>query len=254
MASPSPGKRATCSMIGLMSTNLSCRCLSAIRVRGGAEITVVPSCLSNLNLATIIFRSMTSLVGPCKTTARKLILSIGRITNNIPLCASCLAALFSLGPSWLSLTADARSAQQFYYSLSSKGPGAKIIFYSGLDSADALIIGQIQAQDAQEFCDRDPGGQTVRGGGKWTIGQCVEEILNDARGEKYYARANCIKNTLSDRGRHYAIASKEWDSEYKYWEVLWVESRSGAVLDGSEASGAPNLTRIYRVTCPGDFN
>jgi hypothetical protein len=143
-------------------------------------------------------------------------------------------------------SASAKPDTPFY--LSSKGPSATIVAYSGLDSPNALIIGQIQLKDAREFCHRDPGGDTVKYGGRLTFSQCVNQVLSGERGKKYYARANCQERRISDpRGDQYMLKHKKWEGPY--WDCVWIDTKSGSVLDGSSASGATVITELYKVLC-----
>ncbi len=140
----------------------------------------------------------------------------------------------------------AKPGSPFY--LSSKGPTATIVAYSELDSSNALIIGQIQLKDAREFCHRDPGGDTVRYGGRLTFSQCVNKVLSEERGRKYYARANCREGSVIDpQGDQYLLRQKSWRGSY--WEYVWIDAKSRSVLDGSNASGAPVITELYKVLC-----
>jgi hypothetical protein len=143
-------------------------------------------------------------------------------------------------------SASAKPDTPFY--LSSKGPMATIVAYSGLDSPNALIIGQIQLKDAREYCHRDPGGNTVKYGGRLTFSQCVNQVLSDERGKKYYARANCNEGRISDPwGDQYMLKQKKWEGSY--WDYVWIDVKGGSVLDGSSASGAPEISEFYKVLC-----
>ena len=132
--------------------------------------------------------------------------------------------------------------------LSSKGPSATIVAYSGLDSPNALIIGQIQLKNAREFCHRDPGGDTVKYGGKITFSQCVNQVLSEEKGKKYHARTNCQEGRISDPwGDQYMLKQKKWEGSY--WDYVWIDDKNGSVLDGSSASGATVITKLYKVLC-----
>jgi hypothetical protein len=143
-------------------------------------------------------------------------------------------------------SASAKPNTPFY--LSSKGPSATIVAYSGLDSPNALIIGQIQLKDAREFCHRDPGGDTVKYGGRLTFSQCVNQVLSEEKGKKYHARANCQEGRIFDpRGDLYILKQKKQEGSYR--DYIWIDAKSGSVLDGSSASGATVITELYKVLC-----
>lgn len=152
-----------------------------------------------------------------------------------------------IASSTLHMPVLAKPSSPFY--LSSKGPSATIVAYAGLDTSEAVIVGQIQVGDAKEYCERDPGGDTTKYGGRLTFSQCVNQLLSAERGRKYYARANCPERRISDPwGNRYLLKQKKWEGSF--WNFVWADANNGAILDGSNASGAPVITELYKVLCP----
>ena len=161
--------------------------------------------------------------------------------------ALTLSTFAVLATSSLLTPAVAKPSAPFF--LSSKGPVASIVAYADLNTSNALIVGQIKFGDAQEYCDRDPGGNTTKYGGKQTFSQCVSQVLSNERGKKYYARANCSEGLVIDpSGDRYMLRQKKRDGAY--WDSTWIDSKDGTALDGSNASGAPVITELYKALCP----
>jgi hypothetical protein len=135
------------------------------------------------------------------------------------------------------------------FPLSSKGYSATIIIIKNIDSDNALAVGQVRRPNAEEYCNRDPGGETTKYGGRLTFQQCVDNVLKEERGKKVSATADCLRKKVTvDWGGTYVIKSKVWNDTY--WEYTWVDDSSGAILDGSGASGAPVIEATFRMLCP----
>jgi hypothetical protein len=135
------------------------------------------------------------------------------------------------------------------YPITSKGPLGTIVARAKIDTDAAVVVAMIKAHNALEFCKRDPGGITVRYGGRLTLTQCVKQVIQEEGGKKYYARANCRLRTVNDHwGGTYSLASKRWSGSY--WEYTWRDKSNGLLLDGSNASGAPIISDLYKLLCP----
>ena len=138
------------------------------------------------------------------------------------------------------------------FPVSSKGVQATIVATSGRDTSKALAIGQVQDANLREYCNRDPGGMTTRYGGSLSIAQCVKKMSREVGGKKYSASANCPAKTVSAHwGNTYKLVSKKY--MYGYWDYIWRDEHSLAVLDGSNASGAPTVTSTYEMLCPSFY-
>ena len=135
------------------------------------------------------------------------------------------------------------------FPLSSKGYSATIIKIKNIDTDKALAIGQVKKSNAEEYCKRDPGGVTTQYGGKLTIKQCVDNVLKEEHNKKVSATADCLRKKVTvDWGGTYIMKSKAWNETY--WEYTWADDSSGAILDGSGASGAPVIEATFRMLCP----
>src|SRR5262249_30521742 len=79
---------------------------------------------------------------------------------------------------------------------SCKSWNGTVVERSGVDTRRAEMKGIITEADIQEYCERDPGGETTAYGGKWTIRECTTHYLEEVRGVKLVARANCEQAVL----------------------------------------------------------
>jgi hypothetical protein len=136
------------------------------------------------------------------------------------------------------------------FALSVHGWNATIIQESGVDTSAAVMVGEVLPADAQEYCTRDSGGETVSHGGKLTLDRCIAKVLADQAGHKYGASADCIRKSIIDpNGSQFSIVDMEWFETGKGYPV-WRRATDGHVLDGSSASGAPVLAGQFQALCP----
>ena len=130
------------------------------------------------------------------------------------------------------------------FPVDSKGVQATIVAVSGINTPSALAIGQIQDPNLRIFCNRAAWAQ-------FSFAQCIRRNQS-VLGRKYSSSANCpYKLVTVHWGPTYRLASKRYMDGYT--EYVWRDEYSGAVLDGSEASGAPTVTSTYQMLCPS-FN
>ena len=161
--------------------------------------------------------------------------------------AFLLAFLFPMGS--VNVAAHAGGNR---FPVSSKGVQATIVATSGRDTSQALAIGQVQDANLREYCNRDPGGMTTTYGGSMSISQCVKAMNREVGGKKYSASANCPAKRVSVHwGNTYKLVSKKYMDGY--WDYIWRDEYSGAVLDSSSASGAPTVTSTYEMLCPSFY-
>ena len=127
---------------------------------------------------------------------------------------------------------------------------AKIVAVSGIDTANALAIGQVQNSNLREYCSRDPGGMTTKYGGKMSFSQCFSKMSSEVGGKKYSSQANCPRKLITVHwGPTYKLVSAA--KRNGYWNYVWRDESSGNILDGSFASGAPVVDLTYKMLCPG---
>lgn len=142
--------------------------------------------------------------------------------------ASALVAIFvSVVPAW--------SASDFPLA-SCKGWNGTVTERDGIDMARVAMRGVVTKADLQEYCERDPGGETKQHGGKLTKAQCVDGYLRTEMKAVLSVEANCRAGTVSYRvGRG---------------QPMQARFPLGADADSSCASGIPPLAEQFKMLCP----
>lgn len=107
----------------------------------------------------------------------------------------------------------------------------------GIDTTHATMRGIVTKADLQEYCERDPGGETKQFGGKLTTAQCVANYLRSEGRATMAAEANCRAGTVS----------------YRYGDRKAGRARFplGADGDTSCASGNPPMIEQFKMLCSG---
>jgi hypothetical protein len=109
-----------------------------------------------------------------------------------------------------------------------------------------LAVGKVTRKNAKEFCERDPGSETIKYGGILTEDQFIQKVLREEKGKLYSAYADCPRKTITTSwGETFTAVGKDQFGEY-----IWRNLRTGEVLDGSNASGAPVVGVQYKMLCP----
>jgi hypothetical protein len=119
---------------------------------------------------------------------------------------------------------------------SCKGWDGTVVERDGIDTARATMRGIVTKANVQEYCERDPGGETKQSNGKLTIAQCVASNLRSVSRITMVAEANCRAGTVS----------------YRYGDRQTGRARFplGPDADTSCASGMPPLMRQFKMLCP----
>ena len=106
----------------------------------------------------------------------------------------------------------------------------------GIDTARASMAGIVTKADLQEYCERDPGGETRANGGRSTKARCVNRLLPETRTAKSTSRADCRTGRIS----------------YSYGGREPVVARFPLARDAdtSCASGMPPVIEQFRMLCP----
>lgn len=119
---------------------------------------------------------------------------------------------------------------------SCKGWNGTVVERDGIDTARATMRGVITKADLQEYCERDPGGETSQYGGKLTKAQCVQKYLRTTGRVTMIAEANCRSATVS----------------YRYDDRQGGKARFplGPDADTSCASGMPPMVEQFKLLCP----
>jgi uncharacterized protein len=97
----------------------------------------------------------------------------------------------------LSLKSYALVGKRASFPTSAKGEQATLIELNGVDTDHASAKGQITQADFLEFCQRDPGGETVQYGGKLTVRQCAQREQTTTHERTFASRANCKAKELT---------------------------------------------------------
>lgn len=107
-----------------------------------------------------------------------------------------------------------------------------IVAISGVNTRNASMTGIITPADVQEYCERDPGAETVQFGGKLTTAQCVERYFAKLRNLKLLVRADCARATV------------------EFHDGDRVERVRLPAADTSCASGNPPMIEQFIKLCP----
>ena len=118
---------------------------------------------------------------------------------------------------------------------SCKGWNGTIIEREGIDTQHATMSGILTKADFQEYCERDPGGETQQYGGKLTLKQCVKRYMQQSGKDKMSSTANCDTGQLSFK------LSQKPAQRVRF--PLQDE-------DTSCASGMPPLIEQFKLLCP----
>ena len=120
-----------------------------------------------------------------------------------------------------------------YWLASCAGWNGTIQEIIGKDTREARMSGIVSEPDIVEYCERDPGGVTIRWGGTKTIGECVEG-LSSKTNVRLRSTANCETGTL----------------RFFYGSGAEQNMRLPLPADRSCASGLPPLIEQFRTLCP----
>lgn len=137
---------------------------------------------------------------------------------------------------WLAAGAGPALAAGDFPAASCKGWNGTVVERDGIDTARASMAGVVTKADMQEYCERDPGGETKAYGGRLTTRQCVERYLAQERRTRLVSRADCRSGRIT----------------YSYGGREPVSARFplGPDADTSCASGMPPLIAQFRMLCP----
>lgn len=136
--------------------------------------------------------------------------------------------------SWLVLGFSTQRALANDFPIAScKSWDGTIVSIEGIDSAKAVMTGAVTDKNLLEYCERDPGGETIEYGGKLTVQQCVEKYRRQTQKLELRSTANCRDGSI-------------------------VFDRSSARFplktnaDTSCGSGMPPLIAQFQILCPAN--
>lgn len=118
---------------------------------------------------------------------------------------------------------------------SCKSWNGTVVERSGTDSSAAMMKGIVTKADVQEYCERDPGGETQQYEGKLTTAQCVRKYQRQEARSELTASANCRTGTVRFR-----YGSRVSSARFPL----------GPEADTSCASGMPPLIAQFKMLCP----
>ncbi len=127
---------------------------------------------------------------------------------------------------------------------------ATLTSLTGVDTADASMSGRVAQADAQEFCERDPNGDSARS----SVGECVSSTLASETAEggtgEHTASADCVAGTLSssDWGDFRLTGTeKRYESSATLYPVF-INPEGGQAL--GNAGGEYPVTAMFEILCP----
>src|SRR5262245_33450868 len=74
-----------------------------------------------------------------------------------------------------------------------------VVERSGIDTRAAAMQGIVTKADLQDYCERDPGGETKPYGGSLSTDECVAKYMKKERRTKLVSEANCRRGTIKFR-------------------------------------------------------
>ncbi|ACI53463.1 hypothetical protein Rleg2_0162 [Rhizobium leguminosarum bv. trifolii WSM2304] len=116
------------------------------------------------------------------------------------------------------------------------GWNGTLVNRTGTDSRNAVMEGNVNQANFQEYCERDPGYETVAHGGKLTVEQCVAMYLKESGKDTYRSTADCRKGTLS----FFPASGEPLRATFPLPEDA----------DVSCSSGMPPLIKQFTMLCP----
>ena len=131
---------------------------------------------------------------------------------------------------------DASYAAGDFPVASCKSWNGTVVERDGIDTAHASMRGIVTKADLQEYCERDPGGETKAYGGKLTTAQCVAGYLRKEARTTMVSEANCKAGTMV--------------FSYGDGKPTRAKFPLGVDADTSCASGMPPLVEQFKMLCP----
>lgn len=108
-----------------------------------------------------------------------------------------------------------------------------VTLLKGKNSRRALMAGFVSRANVREFCERDPGGETVAYGGKESVDQCIEKNYRSVENLRLTATADCAADEVTLRSGSTAFRHVRLP-----------------VADTSCASGNPPIIAEFKLMCP----
>jgi hypothetical protein len=119
---------------------------------------------------------------------------------------------------------------------------------SGRDTDKAELTAHVTQADAQEYCSRDPGGETVAYGGKETLQECVNNVMKQESSKVYRATADCPGKAINSTNGVYGFVQRTCDDK-NYCFNQWKDP-TGKILEDDAASGVGVVDQQFQTLCP----
>ena len=158
-----------------------------------------------------------------------------KTTFHIAFCLFCLLGIFFFSKNVEAQDKNFVGASGSYPLASCKAWNGTVTAISGQNSASASMSGIVTKADVQEYCERDPGGETKQYGGKLTVSQCVNNYLRTAKYDKYFTQANCLTGVLQF---------------FNGQRITNIKFPLSINADKSCASGNPPIIQQFQMLCP----
>lgn len=96
---------------------------------------------------------------------------------------------------------DADSAYSYPRTNSCSGWSGTVTAIGGRDTAFATMEGHVTKENLREFCERDPGGETIAYGGKLTIEECINKYFSEEGETTLSSSASCNEGKVEFESR-----------------------------------------------------
>lgn len=156
--------------------------------------------------------------------------------------------MFALCPAVSFAQTDFPKAASIYktgsFPLACKSWNGTITEISSADTNRAKITGVVTKEDAQEYCER--WAEVTK------LGECIQSVRIESRNSlALMSTADCSAGRLRDtKEKEYQLLGIGKFYSHGSFDLLWRHVRSGEILNGSCASGAPPLTGQFKLLCP----
>lgn len=127
---------------------------------------------------------------------------------------------------------------------------ATLTSLTGVDTAEAAMSGRVTRADAQEFCERDPNGDSARS----SVDECVSATLASETAEgatgAHMASADCVAGTLSssDWGDFRLTGTEKRHEGSATLHPVFINPEGGQAL--GNAGGEYPVTAMFEILCP----
>ncbi|WP_166145853.1 hypothetical protein [Methylosinus sp. RM1] len=129
------------------------------------------------------------------------------------------------------------------FATSSKGVQATLMSIDGLDTGHASATGVVTPADFLEYCERDPGGETTRYGGKLSIRQCADRERMATGERTLSSKADCKAKTVT-----------LWDGAWRFLSYDIGITWRGPKGDVQEPwAGTAAAEAQFNLLCPNTF-